>query len=58
MLGCGEDVDLVERFRAAGLRVRSTGEDAVLTSARRSSRVRGGFADYLATLAVDLARAT
>lgn len=57
-LDCGEDVDLVERIRAAGLRIRSTGEDAVRTSARRSSRVRGGFADYLATLAVDLARAT
>ena len=57
-LDSGEDVDLVERFRAAGLRVRSTGEDAVRTSARRSSRVRGGFADYLATLAVDLAGAT
>jgi glycosyltransferase involved in cell wall biosynthesis len=57
-LDCGEDVDLVERFRAAGMRVRSTGEDPVRTSGRRSSRVRGGFADYLTTLASDLARAT
>lgn len=57
-LDCGEDVDLVRRIRAAGLPVRSTGHDPVRTSARRSSRVRGGFADYLATLAVDLARAT
>jgi hypothetical protein len=55
---CGEDVDLVKRLRGSGLRVRSTGEDPVRTSARRSSRVRGGFADYLATLAVDLAGAT
>ena len=57
-LACGEDVDLVHRMRAAGLPVVSTGHDPVRTSARRSSRVRGGFADYLATLAVDLARAT
>lgn len=57
-LGCGEDVDLVQRFRAAGMRVRSTAEDPVRTSARRSSRVRGGFADYLASLASDLAGAT
>jgi glycosyltransferase involved in cell wall biosynthesis len=57
-LGCGEDVDLVQRMRAAGLRVRATGDDPVRTSARRSSRVRGGFADYLAALAVDLAGAS
>ena len=55
---CGEDVDLVERMRAAGLRVWSTGDDPVRTSARRTSRVRGGFADYLASLAVDLAGAS
>ena len=57
-LACGEDVDLVKRLRGAGLPVRSTGEDPVRTSARRSSRVRGGFADYLASLAIDLAAAT
>jgi glycosyltransferase involved in cell wall biosynthesis len=57
-LACGEDVDLVQRIRAAGLAVVSTGDDPVRTSARRSSRVRGGFADYLTALAVDLARAT
>lgn len=57
-LDCGEDVDLVRRMRAAGLAVESIGDDPVRTSARRSSRVRGGFADYLVTLAADLARAT
>ena len=57
-LDCGEDVDLVRRMRAAGLGVQSTGDEPVRTSARRSSRVRGGFADYLTALAVDLAGAT
>lgn len=57
-LDCGEDVDLVRRMRSAGLVVLSTADEPVRTSARRASRVRGGFADYLATLAVDLSRAT
>jgi glycosyltransferase involved in cell wall biosynthesis len=56
-LDCGEDVDLVRRMRAAGVPVQSTGVEPVRTSARRSSRVRGGFADYLSALAVDLAGA-
>lgn len=56
-LACGEDVDLVRRLRAAGAPVLATGEDPVRTSGRRTSRVRGGFADYLAGLSVDLAGA-
>jgi glycosyltransferase involved in cell wall biosynthesis len=56
-LGVGEDVDLVQRMRAAGLAVLATGADPVRTSARRTSRVRGGFADYLVTLAAELAGA-
>lgn len=57
-LRVGEDVDLVQRMRAAGLPVQASGADPVHTSARSSSRVRGGFADYLATLARDLAGAS
>ena len=57
-LRVGEDVDLVQRLRAAGLPVLASGDDPVRTSARHSSRVRGGFADYLATLAADLAGAS
>ena len=48
----------MQRMRAAGLPVLSSGDDPVRTSARHSSRVRGGFADYLASLAADLAGAS
>jgi cellulose synthase/poly-beta-1,6-N-acetylglucosamine synthase-like glycosyltransferase len=49
-LASGEDVDLVERFRAAGCRVRWDDELSVATSDRRSGRAPGGFADHLAEL--------
>jgi hypothetical protein len=52
---CGEDVDLVSRLRRAGLVVQATGDDPVATSGRRTSRVRGGFADYLSDLDDDMA---
>ena len=51
----GEDVDLVSRFRRAGLVVLATADDPVATSGRRTSRVRGGFADYLSDLDDELA---
>lgn len=50
---CGEDVHLVSRLRRAGLSALVTAEDPVITSGRRASRVRGGFADYLVDLAVE-----
>lgn len=46
-----EDRELAERAYAAGLTVVSTARCPVLTSGRRAGRARGGFADYLATLA-------
>lgn len=52
---CGEDVDLVSRLRCAGLVVLATADDPVVTSGRRTSRVRGGFADYLSDLDDELA---
>jgi hypothetical protein len=52
---CGEDLHLVSRLRRAGLSALVTAEDPVITSGRRASRVRGGFADYLSDLAVELA---
>jgi hypothetical protein len=52
---CGEDVDLVRRLRRAGLVTLATADDPVATSGRRASRVRGGFADYLADLDDELA---
>lgn len=52
---CGEDVDLVSRLRRAGLVVLATADDPVVTSGRRTSRVRGGFADYLRDLDDELA---
>jgi len=49
-LASGEDVDLVERFRAAGCRVLWDDELSVATSDRRNGRAPGGFADHLAEL--------
>jgi glycosyltransferase involved in cell wall biosynthesis len=46
-LASGEDVDLVERFEAAGYRIHRDGELSVITSARVRSRAPGGFADHL-----------
>jgi len=47
-LASGEDVDLVERFRAAGFRVHSDEHLWVTTSDRLRGRAPGGFAEHLA----------
>ena len=46
-LASGEDVDLVERFEAAGYRIHRDAELSVTTSARIRSRAPGGFAHHL-----------
>lgn len=45
-----EDVDLVTRLRARGADLFETEEAPVVTSARLTGRVVGGYADYLASL--------
>lgn len=47
-LASGEDVDLVERFQAAGCRIQWDDELCVTTSDRRNGRAPGGFAEHLA----------
>jgi hypothetical protein len=54
-LASGEDVDLVERFRAGGFHVHSDEQLWVTTSDRRRGRAPGGFADHLATLSQEVA---
>lgn len=54
-LTTGEDVDLVERARAARLTVR-TSPTEVLTSGRRQGRAPDGYARYLAVDLLSLAR--
>ena len=49
-LASGEDVDLVERFEAAGYRIHRDTELSVITSARIQGRAPDGFADYLSQL--------
>ena len=46
-LASGEDVDLVERFEAAGYRIHRDAELSVATSARIRSRAPDGFAHHL-----------
>ena len=46
-----EDVDLVERVKRLGFRVRATGAIQVITSGRLTGRAPDGFAAYLANLA-------
>jgi glycosyltransferase involved in cell wall biosynthesis len=46
-LDSGEDVDLVERFAAAGCRLHWDAQLSVATSDRRVGRAPGGFADHL-----------
>jgi glycosyltransferase involved in cell wall biosynthesis len=50
-LRVGEDVDLVDRLVRAGIPLAWDADSAVLTSDRRDSRARGGFADYVRSLA-------
>ena len=49
-LAADEDVDLVDRLRRAGARIRSTGGAPVTTSARLTGRTPSGFATYLQDL--------
>jgi Glycosyl transferase family 2 len=54
-LASGEDVDLVERFRAAGCRIHWDDTLWVTTSDRRNGRAPGGFADHLEEVSQELA---
>ncbi len=54
-LASGEDVDLVERFEAAGCRIHWDETLWVTTSDRRNARAPGGFADHLAEVSQDVA---
>jgi cellulose synthase/poly-beta-1,6-N-acetylglucosamine synthase-like glycosyltransferase len=49
-MSSGEDVDLVERFEAAGYRIHRDTELSVITSARTRARAPRGFAHYLRQL--------
>jgi glycosyltransferase involved in cell wall biosynthesis len=49
-LASGEDVDLVERFEAAGYTLHRDTELSVITSARTQARAPHGFAHYLGQL--------
>ena len=49
-LASGEDVDLVERLRAARVPWRATDRTRVLTSGRHLGRAEAGFAAYLREL--------
>lgn len=46
-LGCSEDVDFVRALEASGANIAWSAKPRVVTSARRESRARGGFADAL-----------
>lgn len=50
-LATGEDVELVERFEAAGMVIRRDATSTVVTSDRRDARAPGGFAAHLRGLA-------
>ncbi|MEM6108408.1 glycosyltransferase family 2 protein [Mycobacterium sp. 050272] len=49
-LACGEDVDLVERFKAVGYRIHRDTDLSVITSARTQARAPRGFAYQLRQL--------
>jgi glycosyltransferase involved in cell wall biosynthesis len=55
-LASGEDVDLVERFQAAGCQTHWDDALWVTTSDRRNGRAPGGFADHLAEVSQEVAR--
>jgi glycosyltransferase involved in cell wall biosynthesis len=50
-LRVGEDVDLVQRLVAANTPLAWDAHNSVLTSDRRDARARGGFGDFVSTLA-------
>lgn len=49
-LSAHEDVQLIRRCEEAGLRIARLASPAVITSARRDARARGGFGDFLLAL--------
>ena len=49
-MATGEDVDLVERFEAAGMRIHRDAKLSVATSDRRNGRAPHGFAQHLRNL--------
>jgi glycosyltransferase involved in cell wall biosynthesis len=55
-LATDEDVELVDRFEAAGLRIHRDATLSVATSDRRDSRAPGGFASHLRGLAGSVRR--
>jgi cellulose synthase/poly-beta-1,6-N-acetylglucosamine synthase-like glycosyltransferase len=55
-LATGEDVDLVERFEAAGMRIHRDAGLSVATSDRRDGRAPGGFAHHLRELSGSVLR--
>ncbi len=55
-LASGEDVDLVDRFRADGLRVCPDENLWVTTSDRRRGRAPGGFSEHLAEVSREVGR--
>ena len=57
-LSAHEDVHLVGALQDAGARIVWTGQNSVVTSARRDARARCGFGDYLSQLAATLANGT
>jgi glycosyltransferase involved in cell wall biosynthesis len=55
-LATGEDVELVERFESAGMRIHRDATLSVATSDRRDGRAPGGFANHLRELASSVRR--
>lgn len=55
-LATGEDVELVERFEAAGYRIERDSTLSVTTSARRNGRAPGGFAGHLRDVSLSVFR--
>jgi hypothetical protein len=55
-LASGEDVDLVDRFRAADLNIDWDDQLWVTTSDRQRGRAPDGFADHLADVSQEVER--
>jgi glycosyltransferase involved in cell wall biosynthesis len=55
-LATGEDVDLVERFEAADMRIHRDAKLSVTTSVRQEGRAPGGFAQHLRELSGSVRR--
>src|SRR5690349_21345648 len=57
-LATGEDVELVDRFEAASLRIHRDATLSVATSDRRDARAPGGFAEHLRDLSNSMFKRT